>query len=148
MGAASGRGAPLEPMKVDLAPDGTEPVPVVEIAEEVRDAFAAEAVKMIDPEGPRKLEESGVKAYEDPVLKGKKVRVALAARLWRSGMLIAMATMAAAVCLFSVVKAAEGNVVTSSRLVFDFRGINLFGSGTTWVVAELLTLLRASRGGR
>ena len=52
---------------------------------------------MIHPDGARRLAESEVKAYEDPVLRSKKVRLALAARLWRSGMLIAMAAMITAI---------------------------------------------------
>ena len=100
------------------------PVDVTAISAEVRQAMANRGAKVIHPDGARRAEESGIRPYEDPVMKGKKARLHLAGRMWRSGMLTTLLLVESYVSLFSVVKESEGAQVTGSRLVFDFRGIN------------------------
>jgi len=120
---------------LELPPEGHRPRPLAEVNTIAKPLLDDPERLMVAPDGAQLMEESEVRAYEDPALSSKKVRLALACRLWKSGMLTVVDVVNGVVSLFAVVKKVvpQGESwVVKTRLIFDHRKGNLQWRKPPW----------------
>jgi len=79
----------------------------------------------------------GLKAYSDPFLRNRKTKLALVARLWKSGMIVETESVLRSIEVFTVVKKTEeleeGKFRILGRLIFDGRVPNTDWKDPPWV---------------
>jgi len=121
--------------ELDLPPEGHCPK-LIETVNSFAAPLLADAERfMIAENGEELMEESGIKPYEDPRLNNPGVKLALASRLWRSGMLTTTDQKRGVVSLFAVVKKVvlgPTGWTVRSRLIFDHRRGNLQWRKPPW----------------
>lgn len=146
---------PMNVPDVDLPPPFSLPVCISELSRKIHRAFAnAEKImykedflstaqtvhwmmEVATPGGAQKASRSEtapekVRAFEDPVLRDPRQRLALAVRLWQAGMLRTVNRARGFVSLFTVVKKQLPCGAVALRLVFDLRELNKLFKTPPW----------------
>ena len=127
----------LQPQHVSLPPVGTKPVDIQEVAPELREYLdRGESLMLRKDEDVDWEAYDAIRPFSAPELQSRRVRLALCARMWMSGMLGTCTQCLEKLCVFTVLKKftwIEGKKVASTRLVWDLRRSNLRWRTPPWV---------------
>ena len=111
--------------EIALPPPGSIAVKIVNISTYIRRLFLFFRTLMLLPESEINWDRyHALEAYMDPLFKSKDEILALAARMYRAGMIIFVGTVKEFVSFFTVLKK-DGPEGRKSRLVWDLRKGNL-----------------------
>jgi len=128
---------PLVVSNVSLPAEGSYPVPLTSFVPSARHYFSNIARYMLRDEEEGREMRVGLKAYSDPILRNRKTKLALVARLWKSGMIVETESVLRSIEVFTVVKKTEdledGKFRILGRLIFDGRVPNTDWKDPPWV---------------
>lgn len=113
---------PARVVDVDLPPDGNIPVWIGKLSRRVRVTLERYEEVMLNPRVSQERRDHPITPYHDPEFQREGQALALACRMWRSGMLAETKEVEEEISLFTVVKKVEqpsGRIVL--RLIVDAR---------------------------
>lgn len=117
----------LYPMNVDntnLPSEGTNPLPAAALSGTVRVAFEDPERYMLRPEWESIYRTSTIVPFNDESLRSLRVRLRLAARMWKGGMLGVTDECRGTAAFFTVVKKINEKGQVELRLILDMRRVN------------------------
>ncbi len=128
---------PLVVENVSLPPEGSTPIALSDFCPAAKFFFADVKRLMLREELEAREKRQGVRSYCDPILRDRKVKLKLCARLWKAGMLRETWRIRRGIDVFTVVKKIEelggGDFRVLSRLIFDGRLPNTDWRDPPWV---------------